>query len=219
MWNWSFAWKVLPQILKAMEVTLEATAAGFVVAAIVGLLFSVGRRSRFKIIRWPITGIIEFIRSTPLLVQLFFIYAVLPFWGLTWPPFICGMVGLGLHYSTYLSEVYRSGIEGVPRGQWEASKALNLTPIQTWTRVIIPQAIPPIIPVMGNYLIMMYKETPLLIAVSVIEMLNKAEQIGSMTFNYIEPITIVGLLFLVISYPSSLLVLHFERKLNRSLRN
>jgi len=118
-----------------------------------------------------------------------------------------------LHYSTHLSEIYRSGIESVPKGQWEASTALNFSKTQTWIKVILPQAIPPVLPMFGNYLIVMFKETPLLAAISVVEMLNVSLIIGSKSFRYIEPITIVGLLFLLLSYPSALLVRHLEKRM------
>src|SRR5690606_25866702 len=113
-------------------------------------------------LRLTAKGFNGFIRNTPLLVQVFFIYYSLPMMtGISLPAFYAGILGLGLHYSTYLSEVYRSGIEAVPRGQWEAATALNYTKLDTWRSVILPQAIPPIIPVLGNYLIVMFKETPI----------------------------------------------------------
>jgi polar amino acid transport system permease protein len=166
-------------------------------------------------LKWLTVGFIEFVRSTPLLLQLFFIYNVLPFAGLTLSPFVAGVVGLGLHYSTYISEVYRTGIDAVPKGQWEASKALNFSKLQTWFGIVLPQAIPPIIPVLGNYLILMFKETPLLSAISVVEMLQTANTIGSHYFRYIEGYTIVGLLFLLLSYPSALLVRRLELRMKR----
>src|SRR5690606_37212771 len=118
-----------------------------------------------------------------------------------------------IHYSTYLSEVYRSGIEAVPKGQWEASTALNFTRTKTWLRIIFPQSIPPTIPVMGNYLIVMFKETPTLSAITVVELLLTAKELGSSSFKYVEPLTLVGIIFLALSYPSALLVRALEKRM------
>jgi len=120
-----------------------------------------------------------------------------------------------LHYSTYMSEVFRSGIDAVPAGQWEAAKALNFGKRRTWTNIILPQAVPPIIPVMGNYFITMFKETPLLSAITLVELLQTAKAIGSGSFRYLEAFTLVGILFFLLSYPSSLLVGRLEKRFQR----
>jgi polar amino acid transport system permease protein len=211
LWDWGFAWQVMPQILQAAVITIEATLLGFVLAATLGLLLALGRRSRRPLLQRPVAGFVEFVRSTPLLVQLYFLYYVLPQeFGITLPAMVIGVVGLGLHFSTYCSEVYRSGLDSVPKGQWEAAIALNLSRWRTYRDVVIPQAIPPIVPALGNYLIAMFKETPLLSAIAVVEMMNRAKIIGSQTFRYVEPITIVGVIFLVLSLISMVGVRHFE---------
>jgi polar amino acid transport system permease protein len=212
-WDWSFAWEILPELLKALRITIEATILGSLIAMTLGLLLAIGRRSHNRLISWPIAGGIEFVRSTPLLVQLYFLFFVLPQIGITLGPLLAGVIGLGLHYSTYASEVYRAGIEGVPRGQWEAARALNLPVRRTWTSVILPQAIPKVVPALGNYVNGMFKDTPLLSAITVIELLNEAHAIGAQTFRYLEPITLVGLLFFLVSYPTALLVRRLEARL------
>src|SRR5699024_1219275 len=158
------------------------------------------------------------IRSTPPLVQLFFIYyayPMVPHIGMTLDPFTSATLGLGIHFSTYIGEVYRSGIEGVEKGQWEASTALNFSTRQKWTKVILPQAIPPTIPMIGNYLIILFKEVPLASTIGVIGIMQLADNYGSKYFNYVEPYTAVAILFLVLSYPSALLIRFFEKKMNR----
>lgn len=215
MWDWSFAFSILPEILATLKVTILATFAGFGLALVLGLILTIGRQSNFKPLSILVGGFIEFVRNTPLLVQLYFIFYVLPQLGVALSPLAAGVIGLGVHYSTYLSEVYRSGIEAVPQGQWEASKALNFTRIQIWTQIIIPQAIPPVIPVLGNYLITMFKETPVLSAITLVEILQTAKIIGSHSFRYLEGFTIVGILFLLLSYPSSLLIRRLEVSLNK----
>ncbi len=215
-WSWEKFNEYLPFLLKALPVTIEATFAGFVISAVFGLLLAMARRTSFKQLKWLSIGFVSFVRNTPLLVQVYFIYNVLPKAGITLTPFLAGSIALGLHYSTYLSEVYRSGIDGVQKGQWEASIALNFSKLQTWTKVILPQAIPPIVPVIGNYLIMMFKETPILSAITLLEMLGMAKKIGAHDFRYLEAITTVGVLFLILSYPSSLFVNYLDRRLNRN---
>jgi polar amino acid transport system permease protein len=215
MWSWEFAFDVFPIILRGMWVTLLATVVAFAIALVFGLLLSIGRRSKFKPVYWTVTGFVEFVRTTPPLVQLYFVFYVLPLYGVSLSPFAAGAITLGLHYSTYCSEIYRSGIESVSRGQWEAATALNFLPLQKWTRVVLPQAIPPIIPMLGNYLIVLFKETPLLSAITLVEMLQTAKIIGSETFRYLEPVTIVGVLFLLLSYFSAILIRRLEDKMNR----
>lgn len=217
MWDWSYAWEVLPSLVKVLRITVSATLAGFVLAVLVGLLLAIMRRVGPKPVAWLVNSFVTFVRSTPLLVQLYFIFYVFPeALGVTLSAFTVGVLGLGLHYSTYLSEVFRAGIEGVPRGQWEASVALNLTRWQTWVRVILPQAIPPVVPVVGNYLIVMFKETPLLSAITLVELVGLAKILGSRSFSYLEPVTLVGVLFLLLSYPAGLLVRRLELKLKRT---
>ena len=190
---------ILPIILIGLTVTLKAAAAGFAIAMVLGLVFALLRRSRIKIISWTTAFIVEFLRDTPLLVQLFFLYYVLPDFGIVLPAFLTGALALGLQYAAYTSEVYRGGIEAVPRGQWEAATALNLTRMQAYRNIIIPQAVPRVVPAMGNYLVAMIKETPVLSVVTVLEMMGLANMIGERTFEYLVPLTLVGLIFLLLT--------------------
>ncbi|HEV7789379.1 MAG TPA: ectoine/hydroxyectoine ABC transporter permease subunit EhuD [Pseudonocardia sp.] len=212
VWDWGYAFQVLPQLLRALLVTLEITVLGSVVALVLGLVIAVVRRAKVPVLDQVLWAVVEFIRSTPLLVQVFFLYFALPRFGITLSALTVGVIGLGVHYATYTSEVYRAGIDAVPRGQWEAATALSLSPGRTWTGVILPQAIPRVLPALGNYVISMFKEVPLLLAISVIEVVNKAKELGSATFRFTEPYTIAGLLFLVLSYPASILIRRLERR-------
>lgn len=206
-WDWEFAIAIFPEILSAITVTIAATIIAYCISLTAGLVLTLLRRASFKLLALTVAGMIEFIRATPPLVQLFFVYYTTPLTG-----FQTGAIVLGLHYATYVSEIYRSGIEAVPKSQWEASQALNFTRAQTWRRIILPQAIPPVIPMLGNYLIVLFKETPLLSAIFVVEMMAVAQSIGTSDWRYVEPITIVGFLFLVLSYPSAVFIRYLERK-------
>jgi len=195
----TYTTSILPIILIGLTVTLKAAAAGFAIALVLGLAFTLLRRSRLVAISWTTAVIVEFLRDTPLLVQLFFLYYVLPEFGIVLPAFLTGALALGLQYAAYTSEVYRGGIEAVARGQWEAATALNLTRMQAYRDIIIPQAIPRIVPAMGNYLVAMIKETPVLSVVTVMEMMGLANMIGERTFEYLVPLTLVGLIFLLLT--------------------
>jgi polar amino acid transport system permease protein len=203
LFDWQFALEILPTLARAAVVTIEATFLGFAIAAVLGLVLAILRRSDNTWVSTLTGGFVEFIRSTPVLIQIFFVFFVFPQFGIVIPAFAAGVMALGLHYASYCSEVYRAGLEAIPRGQWEAARALNLSPYRTYFGVIIPQAIPPVVPALGNYLIGMFKETPLLSAIAVVELMQTAKIIGSETFRYLEPITMVGAFFLVMSLISA----------------
>ena len=207
-----YALHILPELLGATVVTFQATMIGMALAVVGGLVLAILRLSRLRPISAVAGFYIEFVRSTPLLTQLFFLFYILPVYGLTLDAFTTGVLGLGLHYSCYTAEVYRAGIQAVPRGQWEAATTLNLSPLQTWRLVVLPQAIPPVIPALGNYLVSMFKDTPLLATITVLELLGVALAEAGESFRYLEPITIVGAIFLLLSFPSALLVRGLERR-------
>ncbi len=191
----SYALSILPILGLGLLVTIEAAVVGFAIALVLGLVWCLLRRSRAKAVSWTTAAVVEFIRDTPLLVQLFFLYYVLPEYGMTLPAFLTGALTLGLQYSAYTSEVYRGGFDAVPRGQWEAAVALNLSRFRVYRDIVIPQAIPRIMPSMGNYAVSMLKETPVLSVVTVLDMLNLASMIGDRTFEYLVPLSLVGLIF------------------------
>ncbi len=211
-WDWAFVRDIMPTLIQGAIVTVQATILGSIVAMAIGLIFAIARRSPNRGIARPVGFVVEFIRGTPLLVQLYFLFYVLPDIGILLPPLTAGVIALGLHYGTYTSEVYRAGIDNISRGQWEAAKAVNLTPTQTWVHVIIPQAIPPMIPALANYFIAMFKETPLLSAITVLELMNQARSVANFSYRYLEPMTMVGVFFLVISVPAVMLLRHLERR-------
>ena len=215
LFDWGYTIEILPALARAAVVTIQATLLGFVLAAVLGLVLALLRMSPRRAVAMPTTAFVEFIRSTPLLIQIFFLFFVFPRFGVNLSAFTAGVLAIGLHYGTYCSEVYRAGLEGVPRGQWEASIALNLSPYRTLRDVIIPQAIPPVVPALGNYLVALFKETPLLAAIAVPELMQTAKNLGSESFRYTEPITLVGLFFLVMSLVSAVLVRVVERRLAR----
>lgn len=212
IWDWDFAIGILPSLLRGLRLTLIITFSAFGISLVLGLFVSVFRFLKIPVLSHLLNFYVSFIRGTPLLVQAYLVFFVLPYYGIILDPVPTAIVVLGINYSAYIAEVFRSGIEQLAKGQWEAARALSLSTRRTWTRIVIPQAIRPIIPVLGNYLIQMFKDSAILSAITVLELLGTGLQIGSRTFRYLEPITLVGLLFLAVSVPSSLLVRRLERK-------
>ena len=213
-WRWDFAIEILPNMLWATLNTILAAGIGYAIAAIVGLLFLLGQRTPIKIVNIFNREIVEFIRSTPLLIQLFFVYFVLPQFGITLSAWVCGMITIGLHFGTYLSEVYRGALEGVPRTQWEACRALNFSTFYTYRKIVLPQAFPIAIPGMGNYLVGLFKDTPFLSTIGVAELFHAATAVGGYHYRYLEPYTIVGIIFLTLSIPAAIWIRKIEKNVN-----
>ena len=213
VWSFDTVRAVWPHLVRGFGITLGATLCGLLIAGAAGLVLAIARRSGPAPVRWTAAAIVEFVRSTPLLVQLFFLYYALPLAGVRIGAFGTGALGLGLHYAAYLSEVYRTGIDSVPRGQWDVARALGFRPFALWTRVILPQAARPVLPALGNYAVAMFKETPLLSSITLVEMLGAARIYGSRTGRYLEPITLAGVLFLGVSLLSVVLLRRVERRL------
>lgn len=213
-WNWGFAAEVLPDLLRAfLQYTLGVTAAASVLAIVLGLVLALARRSKAKLVHWPVVGFIEFVRSTPVPIQLFFVYYAMPTLGVQLSALSTGIIVLGVHYACYMTEIYRAGIEALPPGQWEACTALALSPTRTWRVVILPQVVRRIIPSIGNQIVALFKETPFLIVIGVSEMVTVANRLGAAQYRYIEPVTIAGLIFLLASYPTSVFMRKLEARL------
>ena len=216
-WKWDFTFEILPRLLLATTNTLLAAGIGYAIALVVGLAFALGQRTSIALLTLVVRECVEFIRSTPLVLQIFFVFYVGPQVGVTLSPWTAGMIAIGLHYASYLSEVYRAGLDSVPKGQWEACKALNLSTRRSYVRIIIPQALPPAIPGMGNYLVGIFKDTPMLSVIGVAELLHTANAVGSETYRFLEPYTLVGIIFLAISLPAAFGLRRFETWTRRTL--
>ncbi|RWO77400.1 ectoine/hydroxyectoine ABC transporter permease subunit EhuD [Mesorhizobium sp.] len=216
-WDWQFTAEILPRMLWATLNTLMAAGLGYAIAAVLGLVFAIAQRTQFRPLTVTVREIVEFLRSTPLVLQIFFVYYVGPEYGVTLSPWVAGMIAIGLHYAAYLSEVYRGGIESVPKGQWEACTAINLSTVQTYRRIILPQALPPSVAGMGNYLISIFKDTPMLSVIGVAELMQAATAIGGQNYRYLEPYTIVGVVFLIISLFSAATIRSFDAWIRRKL--
>lgn len=209
-WQWWRVWDVLPDLLSAfLKVTLVVTVVGSALAAVLGLLIAVVRHLAPKPISAVVSFFVNLIRMTPIIVQLVFAYLVFTTTG----RMTIGIIVFGIHYATYMAEVYRAGIDAVPKGQWEAATALSLPTKRVWFGVVIPQALRATIPALGNYVISMFKDTPFLFAISLTELVRAAQTYGGSHFRYTEAITLAGIIFLLASYPTSLLIARLEKRL------
>jgi polar amino acid transport system permease protein len=220
VWDMGFALEIFAPILRAfLQYTLVATVLGSALALVLGLAFAIIRRIRVPALAPATTAFIEFVRSTPIPIQLFFMYyalPVIPAVGVSLSAMTAGVITLGVHYACYYAEVYRAGIESVPKGQWEACTALSIPPRRQWQSVVLPQAIRNVLPSLGNYVISMFKETPFLLLISIPEMVATAIRIGGETFRYTEAITIAGLIFLAASYPAAVAMRRLEIRLGNA---
>jgi polar amino acid transport system permease protein len=216
-WRWDFTFQILPRLLWATVNTLLAAGIGYAIALVLGLVLALAQRTKVKPLTFVVREFVEFIRSTPLVLQIFFVFYVGPQFGIRLSPWTSGMIAIGLHYAAYLSEVYRAGIDAIPKGQWEACRALNLSMGRTYWRIVIPQALPASLPGMGNYLVGIFKDTPMLSVIGVAELMHTANALGSETYRFLEPYTLVGIIFLAISLPTAAGLRVFEAWVRRRL--
>jgi ectoine/hydroxyectoine ABC transporter permease protein EhuD len=204
----------LPALLKGAATSLALTVCITLISLPLGLLIALAKLGRSRLLRWCASIYIEVIRGTPALLQLFYIYFVLPSFGIRFDPFVAGVIGLSINYSAYLAEVYRAGIAAVPRGQIEAAKALGMSRRKMLRLIVLPQAIRVVIPPLGNYGISLFKDTSLVSIVTVKELIFTGQIVSSTNFQYATVFTIIGVIYLAFSYPSALLVRWLERRMS-----
>lgn len=208
----------LPELLRGAKLTILLTLAIFAISLVMGLLVALGRMSPYRVIRVPLTIYVEFIRSTPGLVQIYYIFYVFPFWGLTLEAVTAGILGLSLNYAAYLSEVFRSGIQSVAPTQREAATTIGLSYLQTLRFVILPQALRVVMPPLVNYLLALFKDTSLLSAITIQELLFSGLLIASTTYNHFVIFTEIAIIYFFICYPVALLASYLEGTMKRRRR-
>lgn len=193
--------------------TIALTVWSFGIAVAIGLVVCFVRISRLPVVSQVATFYIEVIRGTPLLLQLFYIYYALPDVGIRLPAFQAGVAGLSMNFGAYLAELFRAGIQSIDFGQREAARSLGLTAPQSMRHIILPQAIRVIFPALGNYALVLVKESSLVAVLSVRELMRAGELLASSTFQTMKIFTLVGAVYLVISYALSLTFRGVEKKL------
>lgn len=223
---------LLPLFLgKALWIVILSTFLGFALALVIGFILALARVSKHPVLNRVVILFQELIRGTPLLVQLVYVYYVVPLLItiagqlIGFEDFNCNMnavtagtIGLGINYGTYLSEVIRAAIISVDDGQREAALALGLNPRQAMMKIVVPQALKSSIPVLGNYLVTMVKDTSLMSYITAQELLTVAKSYTAQTFLTIETYTILALVYLIICIPLGILAKNIEKKFNRGKR-
>jgi polar amino acid transport system permease protein len=203
-----------PDLWSGLQITVFLTFTGMALALVIGIVLALARVDQRR--RWltiPAAIFVEIIRGSPLLLQLFYIFYVLPFFGLRLSAMEAGILGLGINYGAYVSEVFRAGIEAVAHGQWEAARALGMPARVYMPKVILPQAIRIVIPPLGNYFISLFKDTALVSTISIGEVMFRGQLLAAENFKYLQIYSFIFVLYLIISYPASLGVRALERHL------
>ncbi|MCW3475274.1 amino acid ABC transporter permease [Limobrevibacterium gyesilva] len=205
-------------LFAGLVMTIELTFVVILLSLVFALLVALGGMSRFRPLRWLVKAYIEAIRGTPLLLQLIYIYYVLPEIGIRLNSFVAGVIALTLNYSAYLSEVYRGGIQAISKGQHDAAAALGMTSGLAMRRIILPQAVRIVIPALGNYFIALFKDTALCSVISIQEVVFTAQIIAARNFQYFTLYTIVGIMYFTVSFPAARLVGYLERRMRAGYR-
>jgi polar amino acid transport system permease protein/cystine transport system permease protein len=205
-------WYFFTTLLSGWPSTLIVAVGALIFALVFGLVIALLRISRLKILRWPATAYVEFFRGTPALVQLFVIYFGFPDIGYQPTPFHAAILGLGMNGAAYLSEIYRAGIESIHRGQMEASLSLGMTPARAMQYIVLPQAIRTMLPPMTNFAIVLLKDTAIVFAVGVLEVMALARQLVTETLQSAPIYLMAGAMYLCVTIPMARLAARLERQ-------
>lgn len=208
----------LPILLKGAVVTIQVTILAFLLSSVIGLILALMRLSKINVLRRTASAIIDIIRGLPIIIQLFYIYFVLPEFGLDLTAFQAGVIGLGIAYSAYQAENFRGGIEAVDIGQREAAMVLGMRTPLLMRRVILPQAFRIALPPYGNTLVMVLKDSSLVSTITVLEMTRAGQLIASSTFQNLTVYTLVATLYLLMSLPLAWLLRRIERNVGAGVR-
>ena len=193
--------------------TVILSCLSFPLAILVGLLSALGRLYGRAWLRLPLTGYVEFLRGTPVMLQLYFIFFFLPEVGIRIPAFWTGVLGLAINYSAYESEIYRAGLQAIPKGQMEAALALGMSRLMALRRIIVPQAVRIVIPPVVNDFIALFKDTSVCSVVTIVELTKRFSVLSMSTQATVELMGLTALLYLMMSYPMSIVARHIENRL------
>lgn len=213
---WRDAAEFAPILLKGAQVTVMVTITSLVLSTFLGLFWALLRTSHIKVLSWISATFVNTIRGIPILVQLFYIYFVLPEIGIQLTAFQAGSIGLGIAYSAYMSEVFRAGIEAIDVGQIEAAHTIGMTRWLVMTRVVLPQAFRIALPPYGNNLIMLLKDSSQTSAITVAELSLESKLIAASTFKNTTVFTMGAIGYLIMSLPLIFLVARLEKRFKRA---
>jgi polar amino acid transport system permease protein len=204
--------ELLPLLLRGAVVTVQVTVLAALLSIAVALAAGLGRLSSNRAARWASGIYIEIFRGTSGLVQMFWLFFALPMFGISFTPISAGVLALGLNVGSYGAEVVRGAVQAVPRGQTEAAIALNMTPRQRLRRVILPQAVPAMLPPFGNLMIELLKGTALVSLITISDLTFRAQQLRALTGRTTQIFTVVLVMYFVMAYAITLAVRWLERR-------
>ena len=209
---WRDTVEFLPILMSGVALTIIVTIGSLLLSTALGLIWALMRVSGIGILTGLSAGLINVIRGIPIIVMLFYLYFVMPEFGVTLSALQAAILGLGIAYSAYQAENFRAGIEAIDKGQIEAAQAIGMSWWQTMRRVVLPQAVKIVLPPYGNVMIMMLKDSSQASTITVAELALQGKLIASSTFKNTSVFTLVALMYLTMSIPLILLVRHFEKR-------
>lgn len=206
-------WQSFPSLLYGTWVSLQITFVAACIGLTFGSIFGLAETARHRLLPLAVGTYVTLFRGTPMLVQILFIYYVLPQFGLTLAPFWAASIAIGLNSCAYISQIIRAGINAVPKGQSEAAHTLGFTPIQTMRYIIFPQAFRVTLPALGNELITLVKDSSLASIIGVMELTKEASVIRSRTYDAFSVLLAVSIIYLVLTASLSFCVKTYENRL------
>jgi polar amino acid transport system permease protein len=212
--RWDTVWSNFDFIMSGLQMTLLLSAVTLVLAMLLGLVLALLDMSKFAPLRWIGMGFGEIIRNTPILVQLLWVYYVLPIvFGLRIEALTALIIGLSVYQASFISEVYRSGIQAVPKGHKEAAQVLGLSSVQTFRRIVLPQAIRMTLPPLASNFVQLIKFSSLGAVISVSEITRRGMELSASTFRPLEIFTFIAVVYFFICWPLALGIRIWERRL------
>ena len=209
---WRDTVEFLPILMSGVALTIMVTIGSLLLSTVLGMVWALMRVSGIGVLTGFSGGLINVIRGIPIIVLLFYLYFVMPEFGVTLSALQAAILGLGIAYSAYQAENFRAGIEAIDKGQIEAAQAIGMSWWQTMRRVVLPQAVKIVLPPYGNVMIMMLKDSSQASTITVAELAPQGKLIASSTFKNTSVFTLVALMYLTMSIPLILLVRHFEKR-------
>src|SRR5918998_1933915 len=214
--DWSAIPDMMPALLAGLRVTVLLTFVIMGIALIAALPIALARMSSRRWLRFPSTIYVQVLRGTPVLLQLFYLYYVLPFAGIELNAWTAGIAGMSAAYSAYLSEIYRGGIGAIDRGQTKAALALGMSRVQVMRIVVLPQAFRIVIPPIGNMFVGLFKDTSLLSILTIRELMFQGQLLAATNFRHITIFTVIAILYLAVCWPSAAIIDRLEKKLKET---
>jgi polar amino acid transport system permease protein len=208
----TYTWEALPRLLQGALITIEVALAAMVLSVAVATAFTILRAGSNRLASFAIDLYISYVRGTPLLIQIFIVYYVLPRISFDLPPIVAGIIALGLSSAAFTTEIMRGGLAAIPKGQIEAAKSLGLSQSAIWRRIIIPQMFNLILPPLANEFTLVIKATPLISVITVVELMRIAQQIYNANYHPLEVMFGVAIIFFIINFTLTRVASLLERR-------